>query len=462
MNMDNSLVALDSRLAVCWMIHDGPRKRFLFVILIIAWVMIGEFASAQDRVVGNDDPLSVEGSTERIDATTLLGKVMCGYQGWFNCEGDRSNLGWTHWARDGRRKMGPGNATVDLWPDVSELPMDSRYPTGFHHADGRAGEVFSSADPEVVAMHFRWMQEYGIDGVFLQRFANGLDRGRLQQHKDQVLSHVRTQASLRGRVFSVMYDLSGLRGGQTKCVLDDWRQLKEQGLQQDKSYLHHRGKPLVAVWGIGFNDGRRYTLQECLQLVKSLKAEGCCVMIGVPSWWREGKRDATEDPLLREIAQQVDVISPWSIGRYQTPDQALRHAAEVWENDLKWCESRKVDFLPVAFPGFSWHQLKGGDLDMIPRRGGDFLWSQVYGANRAGCRMLYIAMFDEVDEGTAIFKCDRNPPISETEKFLSLSETPSDHYLRVVGEASRGIRGEISVERKMPPSLSASRSSATK
>ena len=76
--------------------------------------------------------------------------------------------------------------------------------------------------------------------------------------------------------------------------------------------------------------------------------------------------------------------------------------------------------------------------------------------------MLYIAMFDEVDEGTAIFKCDRNPPISETEKFLSLSETPSDHYLRVVGEASRGIRGEISVERKMPPSLSASRSSATK
>ena len=67
------------------------------------------------------------------------------------------------------------------------------------------------------------------------------------------------------------------------------------------------------------------------------------------------------------------------------------------------------------------------------------------------------AVFDEVDEGTAIFKCDPNPPVSETEKFLSLSETSNDHYLRLVGEASRGIRGEIQVERKMPASISASR-----
>ena len=66
-------------------------------------------------------------------------------------------------------------------------------------------------------------------------------------------------------------------------------------------------------------------------------------------------------------------------------------------------------------------------------------------------------MFDEVDEGTAIFKCDPNPPVSETERFLSLSETPKDHYLQLVGEASRGIRGEFQVEREMPASISANK-----
>ena len=27
-----------------------------------------------------------------VDTSTLRGKVMCGYQGWFNCEGDGASL----------------------------------------------------------------------------------------------------------------------------------------------------------------------------------------------------------------------------------------------------------------------------------------------------------------------------------------------------------------------------------
>ena len=41
---------------------------------------------------------------------------------------------------------------------------------------------------------------------------------------------------------------------------------------EDPAYLRHRGKPLVAVWGIGFNDDRTYSLAECRALVKFLKA----------------------------------------------------------------------------------------------------------------------------------------------------------------------------------------------
>lgn len=32
-----------------------------------------------------------------VDASTLTGKVMCGYQGWFNCESDGAERGWVHW-----------------------------------------------------------------------------------------------------------------------------------------------------------------------------------------------------------------------------------------------------------------------------------------------------------------------------------------------------------------------------
>ena len=386
-----------------------------------------------------------------VDATTLNGKVICGYQGWFNCPGDGMELGWKHWAKNARETLGPGNVTVDLWPDVSELPEKVQYPSAFHHADGRVAKAFSSASPEVVAMHFRWMREYGIDGVFLQRFANGLDGGRLQKHKDQVLNLVRRESVRNGRVFAVMYDLSGLRAGQVENVLLDWKTLRSKSeVPLDSTYLHHEGKPLVAVWGVGFNDGRKYSLDECIALVDALKAEGCAVMLGVPSWWREGKRDATDDPRLPKLVQKADIVSPWSVGRYRTPQQALGHADQVWKEDQRWCEKHQVSFLPVAFPGFSWHQLKGAELDMIPRRNGDFLWSQIYGAKQAGCQMLYVAMFDEVDEGTAIFKCDPDPPVSSSEKFLSLGADPNDHYLRIVGEATRGFRGTSVIERELP------------
>ncbi|MDP7017500.1 MAG: sulfatase-like hydrolase/transferase, partial [Pirellulaceae bacterium] len=103
----------------------------------------------------------VDGGRSRVatnvDPSTLRGKVMVGYQGWFNCEGDGSNLGWTHWARNRNRPFGPGNVTVDLWPDVSELDSDERYTTGFQHADGSPGQVFSSANRKTVLRHFRWM-----------------------------------------------------------------------------------------------------------------------------------------------------------------------------------------------------------------------------------------------------------------------------------------------------------------
>src|SRR6267143_4043607 len=59
-----------------------------------------------------------------VDATTLDGKVLCGYQGWFNTPGDGTSFGFTHWGQGLDRTNG-GRFTVDMWPDVSEYdPRD--------------------------------------------------------------------------------------------------------------------------------------------------------------------------------------------------------------------------------------------------------------------------------------------------------------------------------------------------
>ncbi|MFK8111866.1 MAG: sulfatase-like hydrolase/transferase [Rubripirellula sp.] len=388
---------------------------------------------------------------KRVDPSTLTGKVMCGYQGWFNCEGDGANLGWKHWAKKRGSLFSPGNVTVDLWPEVSEYAPDELYSTGFRFANGQVAKVFSSADRGTVKTHFKWMQDYGIDGAFIQRFIAAHQSPGARQHQNLVLSHARAGAKQSGRTMAVMYDLSGLKAGQVANVQRDWLALQsEQQITNDEPYLHHEGRPVVAVWGIGFKDGRKYSLDECAKLVEWFKSQGCTVMLGVPSFWRELKRDAADDVKLHEIIQAADIVSPWSVGRYRTPEEAQRHAADVWSKDREWSESHQVDFLPVVFPGFSWHHLHGGQLNAIPRLKGQFLWSQIVGAKQAGCKMIYVAMFDEVDEGTAIFKCTNQPPTNDQARFMTYEGLPSDHYLKLVGEAGKALRDEIELT-DVPP-----------
>jgi hypothetical protein len=258
-----------------------------------------------------------------------------------------------------------------------------------------------------------------------------------------------------------MYDLSGLRKGQIRSVLmPDWKRLcGVRKVTRDPRYLRHNGKPVVAVWGVGFNDGRAYTLEECGELVDFLKADkrygGNTVMLGVPTYWRTLTRDAIRSPLLHKVILKADVVSPWTIGRYRTPTEARAHGREWTRPDLKWCAARGKEYLPVVFPGFSWQNLmktrgRRAALGQIPRRRGEFLWSQYVACKRAGASMVYQAMFDEIDEGTAIFKCTNDPPVGAS-RFLTYEGLPSDFYLKLVGQAGRMLRGKIPVTDKLPP-----------
>lgn len=388
-----------------------------------------------------------------VDTSTLTGKVVCGYQGWFRCEGDGSNNGWHHYAAGG--KFEPGHAHIEMWPDVGEVPKEDRFATPFKHADGSPAAVFSSVRESVAQLHFQWMREHGIDGAFLQRFAATTRDKRFREPMDQVLANCQAAAKANGRGWTLMYDLSGIKEDGIQLVIDDWKRLISEKRLDRKSgaYFHHHGKPLVALWGLGFND-RAPMLEEWARLIAFLRDDpefgGCSIMLGVPYYWRTLDHDCIMDPKLHEIIAKANIVSPWAVGRLGTPQDAANRVEKILKPDVIWCTEHKVDYLPVAFPGFSWTNLsksrgQEAKFNAIPRRGGEFLWAQALAAKNAGSQMLYVAMFDELDEGTAIFKTENNPPVGES-TFLAEPGLPNDHYLWLTGMLGKLMRGETANE----------------
>lgn len=395
-------------------------------------------------------------STGNIEAAvihaSLEGKIVCGYQGWFRAEGDGSGLGWVHYGPG--RKFGPGNCSFDIWPDLSEFAPEERFPSPFRFADGKTADLFSSVHPMTVRRHFRWMREYGIDGAFLQRFGTMLrTAGKAREALDVVLRNCLQSAQAEERSLTLMYDLSGLAPENFGLILADWDRLVREGLLGHECLQHHRDKPLIALWGIGFSD-RTPGLDEWEKLLGEFKKRGLAIMLGVPTYWREQKADAIDDPKLHSLLRQADILSPWTVGRINKPESVAGLARTVWQPDIRWCREAKLGYIPVIFPGFSWHNLsairgKNTPLDQIPRQGGRFFWQQAVAAKQAGASTLYVAMFDEIDEGTAVMKCGGPRPVGAS-PFVDLSDTPSDHYLWLTGQAGRMLRREIP-ESERPP-----------
>jgi hypothetical protein len=385
---------------------------------------------------------------------SLDGRVLCGYQGWFRTPDDPAKAGWRHYAR---QRDGVWQPLTDYLPDVSEAAPEDRARLPLDCHGGAAAEVVSSDNPETVRRHFRWMRDYGIDGVFVQRFPTDMYHRNVspapfRASGDRVLAYCRDAAADTGRAYALMYDLSGLDTNAALVVATDWPHLVTSGVIRgpaDTAWQHHGGRPVIALWGVGFNDNRRYTLDDCERLVDFFKAQGYAVLLGVPFYWRTLRNDAVADPRLHALLRKADVVHSWSVGRYRDPAGVSR-AEAVWRDDDAWCREHGGLFMPVVFPGFSWRNLKGRD-DGIPRRDGAFLWEQFAAAKRAGARCVYVAMFDEVDEGTQIFKINNAPPTGENFVFQTYGDLAPDHYLWLTGEATRRFRDGQPLPDAVPP-----------
>jgi hypothetical protein len=266
-----------------------------------------------------------------------------------------------------------------------------------------------------------------------------------------------------------MYDLSGLKGSGQDCslLIDDWKYLVDSlrvtNQSGSQTYVYHNGKPLVTIWGLGFPD-RPYNIRNIgiSRFIDFLKNDpeygGCTVMLGVPTFWRDLNADCNPDPYLHELIKQSDIVLPWTVQRFSPLlHNDMNRYRDLMLADIKWCKENGVAYVPCVYPGFSWHNLSRSEfpddikpVGSIPRQGGRFYWQQISTAINAGATMLYVAMFDEVNEGTAIFKCSDNPPVSNIARFINMDGLPSDYYLWLTGEAGKMLRKEKPLSLAVP------------
>ena len=392
---------------------------------------------------------------EPVDPSTMNRKLLMGYQGWFGAPGDGSqNNRWFHWFRS--QTPTAANVTVDFLPDLSEFDADELFPTSMTYSNGTPVKLYSAYSQKTVVRHFKWMKDNSLDGVFLQRFASELSSPSLFAFRNHVTSSVRLGAETYGRVFAIMYDISGQPTNTLVSTLtNDWQYLTNTlQVTQSPRYLRHNGKPVVAIWGFGFS-GRSDTPQQAQQVINYFKSAGCTVMGGLPTYWRTLNNDTQTNAAWAAVFRSFDIISPWSVGRYGDNNGADSFRTSLIVPDLAAAISAGREYMPVIFPGFSWTNLNAGPFNQIPRHGGAFYWRQAYNAILSGCTMIYGAMFDEVDEGTAMFKLEpTRAELPAAGNFVPLNvdgiNLPSDWYLRLANEASEMLRGDIPLQTQVP------------
>ena len=376
---------------------------------------------------------------ESVDASTMFGKTIAGYQGWFRVPGDPSDQGWLHYCRD----QNINDPTVEMWPDMTEYSEDEKYPVkGWKLMDGSPATLFSSANKRTVLRHFQWMQAYGIDGVAVQRFVAGLYPGYPKEYF-RIPAYAREAANRTGRSFYIMYDQSGVSG---KDIVDyikrDWKTLVDSmKITKDERYQHHNGKPVVSIFGFWSNRFSAAIAHQILDIFEQPGYEAVVIGSGeAPEWGVRG---------WSEVYARMFAYTPWNVGNYTSPNLNTAFAnTSQWADQKDKLERVGCNFMPLLFPGFGWDNLmnQSPGTTKFGRRKGEVLWKQVTDAHYVGSKFQYIAMFDEIDESTAIFKITNNTPVNHY--FTGNENLPSDFYLCLTAYASKVFAKKI----PLPPS----------
>src|SRR5258708_1694107 len=397
---------------------------------------------------------------QAVDPAAPKGKVLVGYQGWSRCPGGgTSGRNWSHWTSSGVPTA--ASISIDMYPDTREFEAGEACGVPNMTVGGAPAYLFVAGNSQTVTRHFKWMQHYGLDGVLVQRFVSDIPGDYAAG--DAVLKNIMAAALQYGRVFTIEYDISSANPATLLSTLQqDWNYLVNTlQVTSNPQYLYENGKPVVSVWGIGLNDSKHppSDIPSALQLIDWFRSTAQVTYIGgTPAYWRTFSNDAWSDPAWASVYRSMDVIQPWTVGRYGTQNDVDNWMNNRITPELEATAANTQMYMPVIFPGFSWYNLnRTAPQNQIPRNGGSFIWRQAYNARRAGAQLLKIAMFDEVNEATANFKvAARRQDAPDQGYWLTLDADgftlPSDWYLRLAGEITRIFHGQSVATAALPTS----------
>jgi hypothetical protein len=390
-------------------------------------------------------PSSAEAASPAGD---VVGKITVGYQGWFACIGDGAPInGWWHWSRNWSQAPSPTNNAIKAWPDMREYT--TVYQTAYANLNnGQSATLFSSYDQSTVNTHFTWMAQNGCDTAALQRFNPNTSEGPT---RDAMAAKVRTAAEAAGRKFYVMYDATGWTDMATEMPAD-WT-AKMSAHTASPAYARQNGKPVVCIWGFGFNDANHpWDAATCLNVVNWFKNQGCYVIGGVPREWRTGTGGSRAG--YSGVYHAFNMLSPWMVGAIGTAADSDNAYTTYTVPDQADCNANGIDYQPCVLPG---------DVSANQRAHGDFMWRQFYNMVRAGVQGIYISMFDEYGEGNQIAKTAETQAATPAGSGLLALDADgtacsSDYYLRLTNDGGRMLKGQIALTatRPTPPVVSTS------
>jgi hypothetical protein len=233
-------------------------------------------------------------------------------------------------------------------------------------------------------------------------------------------------------------------------ITTQWQSMVDQGYTSDPNYLHQGGLPVVQIYGFFPNTANQQLGVPATgnPLITYFKTSGKYQAVVIGSG---AQNYGTGSADYLAMLMRLDAYIPWNVGHVHTDATSGNIVATVsgWPTDSNTFTSNGVKFIPLVFPGTS----PAGPPaypPTAPRRDGNFLWEQFVELSQIPItNTVYVAMFDEMNEGTQILPITSTPPV-QASPFYTYDADPGDWYERLVVQGEKMLLNGTPITSTIP------------